>query len=112
MNNPSLRVHTPQGESGSVLMSADDYLFRYSDKALAHSAVSLAMPVRTEEYRRRELHPIFQMNLPEGYVLEQLRNRLAKTVKVDPMLLLALSACSVPHYRSAVRLTNCLTVSH
>ena len=40
MNNPSLRVHTPQGESGSVLMSADDYLFRYSDKALADSAAA------------------------------------------------------------------------
>lgn len=49
------------------------------------------MPVRLEEYRHRELHPIFQMNLPEGYVLEQLRNRLAKVVNVDPMLLLALS---------------------
>lgn len=96
MNNPSLRVHTPQGESGSVLMSADDYLFRYSDNAQATSAVSLTMPVRAEEYRRRELHPIFQMNLPEGYVLEQLRNRLAKIVKVDPMLLLALSGSSAP----------------
>ena len=96
MNNPSLRVHTPQGESGSVLVSANDYLFRYSDNAQAKSAVSLTMPVRAEEYRRRELHPIFQMNLPEGYVLEQLRNRLAKTVKVDPMLLLALSGSSAP----------------
>ncbi len=96
MNNPSLRVHTPQGESGSVLVSANDYLFRYSDNAQATSAVSLTMPVRAEEYRRRELHPIFQMNLPEGYVLEQLRNRLAKTVKVDPMLLLALSGSSAP----------------
>ena len=96
MNNPSLRVHTPQGESGSVLVSADDYLFRYNDNAQATSAVSLTMPVRAEEYRRRELHPIFQMNLPEGYVLEQLRNRLAKTVKVDPMLLLALSGSSAP----------------
>lgn len=96
MNSPHLRVHTPQGESGRVLMSADDYLFRYDDRTLAHSAVSLSMPVRVEEYRRRELHPIFQMNLPEGYVLEQLRNRLAKTVKVDPMLLLALSGSSAP----------------
>ena len=96
MNNPSLRVHPPQGESGSVLVSADDYLFRYNDNAQATSAVSLTMPVRAEEYRRRELHPIFQMNLPEGYVLEQLRNRLAKTVKVDPMLLLALSGSSAP----------------
>lgn len=96
MNNPHLRVHTPQGESGSVLVSAEDYLFRYGADAQAHNAVSLTMPVRAEEYRRRELHPIFQMNLPEGYVLEQLRNRLAKTVKVDPMLLLALSGSSAP----------------
>lgn len=96
MNNPTLRVHTPQGDSGSVLMGADDYLFRYDATAKAHCAISLSMPVRVEEYRRRELHPIFQMNLPEGYVLEQLRNRLAKTVKVDPMLLLALSGSSAP----------------
>ncbi|WP_237498801.1 type II toxin-antitoxin system HipA family toxin, partial [Pseudomonas edaphica] len=89
-------VHTPQGDSGSVLVGADDYLFRYDAKAQAQSAISLTMPVRAEEYRRRELHPIFQMNLPEGYVLEQLRNRLAKTVKVDPMLLLALSGSSAP----------------
>src|SRR5690606_13009248 len=52
--------------------------------------------VRLDEYRHRELHPIFQMNLPEGYVLDQLRNRLAKVVKVDPMLLLALSGSSSP----------------
>ncbi|MCF8971805.1 type II toxin-antitoxin system HipA family toxin [Pseudomonas edaphica] len=78
------------------MVGADDYLFRYDAKAQAQSAISLTMPVRAEEYRRRELHPIFQMNLPEGYVLEQLRNRLAKTVKVDPMLLLALSGSSAP----------------
>ncbi len=36
------------------------------------------------------------MGLPEGYVLEQLRNRLAKLVNVDPMLLLALSGSSSP----------------
>lgn len=96
MNSPALSVHTPQGDSGSVLVGADDYLFRYDAKAQAQGAISLTMPVRAEEYRRRELHPIFQMNLPEGYVLEQLRSRLAKTVKVDPMLLLALSGSSAP----------------
>lgn len=96
MTSGSLRVDTPQGDSGSVLTSADDYLFRYVDTAGPACAISLTMPARAEEYRRRELHPIFQMNLPEGYVLEQLRNRLAKTVKVDPMLLLALSGSSAP----------------
>ncbi|RON54546.1 hypothetical protein BK665_09440 [Pseudomonas frederiksbergensis] len=43
------------------------------------------------------------MNLPEGYVLEMLRNRLAKTVNVDPMLLLALSGSSSPIGRVHVR---------
>lgn len=97
-----LRVATPGGESGAVFSSADDYLFRYREDASAHAAISLLMPLRLDEYRHRELHPIFQMNLPEGFVLEQLRNRLAKVVNVDPMLLLALSGSSSPIGRVAV----------
>ena len=82
-----LQVATPQGDSGKILTSAGDYLFRYHEDAQVRAAISLLMPVRLDEYRHRELHPIFQMNLPEGYVLEQLRNRLAKVASVDPMLL-------------------------
>lgn len=96
MKTPALQVSTPQGTSGSMLSGTEDYIFRYHTEATPRSAISLLMPIRTEEYRRRELHPIFQMNLPEGYVLEQLRNRLAKTVNVDPFLLLALSGSSAP----------------
>lgn len=97
-----LRVATPEGASGKLLSSAEDYLFRYHDDANAQAAISLLMPVRLGEYRHRELHPIFQMNLPEGYVLEQLRNRLAKVVTVDPVLLLALTGSSSPIGRVAV----------
>jgi serine/threonine-protein kinase HipA len=97
-----LQVATPQGDSGKILTSAGDYLFRYHEDAQVRAAISLLMPVRLDEYRRRELHPIFQMNLPEGYVLEQLRNRLAKVASVDPMLLLALSGSSSPIGRVAV----------
>jgi serine/threonine-protein kinase HipA len=97
-----LQVVTPEGHSGKILSSAGEYLFRYHDDAEAQTAISLLMPVRLDEYRQRELHPIFQMNLPEGYVLEQLRNRLAKIAKVDPMLLLALSGSSSPIGRVAV----------
>lgn len=85
----ALQVMTPQGESGKVFVRTDDYLFRYHDDASTQAAISLLMPIRLDDYRHRELHPIFQMNLPEGYVLEQLRNRLAKVTPVDPMLLLA-----------------------
>ncbi|SFP06223.1 type II toxin-antitoxin system HipA family toxin [Pseudomonas borbori] len=97
-----LQVATPQGASGKIITSAGDYLFRYHEDAKAQAAISLLMPVRLDEYRHRELHPIFQMNLPEGYVLEQLRNRLAKVANVDPMLLLALSGSSSPIGRVAV----------
>jgi serine/threonine-protein kinase HipA len=77
-----LQVATPEGASGRIVGGAGDYRFRYHDEAKAQAAISLLMPVRLDEYRHRELHPIFQMNLPEGYVLEQLRNRLAKVADV------------------------------
>ena len=97
MTIDTLIVHTPQGHSGRLFIGADQhYVLRYDPEVNPDCAISLLMPVRTEEYRRRELHPIFQMNLPEGFVLEQLRNRLAKTVNVDPMLLLALSGSYSP----------------
>lgn len=97
MTIDNLVVHTPQGHSGRLFIGADNhYVLRYDPEVNPGCAISLLMPVRTEEYRRRELHPIFQMNLPEGFVLEQLRNRLAKTVNVDPMLMLALSGSYSP----------------
>lgn len=103
MKMTSLKVSTPEGASGRILTSAEEFIFRYHEDASPNMAISLSMPVRADEFRRRELHPVFQMNLPEGYVLEQLRNRLAKIVNVDPMLLLALSGSSSPIGRVQVR---------
>lgn len=103
MKMTSLKVSTPEGNSGRLLTNAEGFTFRYHEDALPGMAISLSMPVRPDEFRRRELHPIFQMNLPEGYVLEQLRNRLAKTVNVDPILLLALSGSTSPIGRVQVR---------
>lgn len=97
-----LKVATPQGDSGRISNGVHDYLFRYREDADVRAAVSLLMPVRNDEYRSRGLHPVFQMNLPEGYVLEQLRNRLAKVANVDPTLLLALSGSSSPIGRVSV----------
>jgi serine/threonine-protein kinase HipA len=96
MKMTSLNVSTPEGNSGRVFASAADFVFRYDDDARSESAISLSMPVRLDDFRRRDLHPVFQMNLPEGYVLEQLRNRLAKTTNVDPFLLLALPVAVHP----------------
>ncbi len=85
------RVSTPQGDSGVLAFEDGRYLFTYSPDATPAADISLLMPHRAEQYASPALHPIFQMNLPEGYVLEQLRNRLAKATPLDPMLLLALT---------------------
>jgi serine/threonine-protein kinase HipA len=86
-----VRVSTPQGDSGELSSEDERYLFTYSVKTPRAAEISLLMPLRAEQYTSPVLHPIFQMNLPEGYVLEQLRNRLAKATPLDPMLLLALT---------------------
>ncbi|MBC7994565.1 MAG: type II toxin-antitoxin system HipA family toxin [Rhizobacter sp.] len=90
-----LHVHTPSGEAG-VLAHEHAYVFGCSGHAQATEAVSLTMPVRLQAYERATLHPIFQMNLPEGYLLERLRNRLAKTSGTDPLLLLSLLGGDAP----------------
>lgn len=85
-----LDVATPQGASGT-LQHARDYLFGYEVGASPHAEISLTMPRRAPQYVSAELHPIFQMNLPEGYVLDELRRRFAKASSLNPMLLLALT---------------------
>ena len=61
------------------------------------------MPVRKAQYVHAALHPIFQMNLPEGFLLEELQNRLAKIVNLEPMMLLALSGGQSPIGRVTVQ---------
>lgn len=95
MNSPfriqHLEVATPQGESGTLATGSGSYHFGYRPDAPRAAEISLLMPHRVDQYASRELHPIFQMNLPEGHLLERLRNQVAKVTPVDPMLLLALT---------------------
>jgi len=85
-----LLATTPQGPAGA-LVHADGYLFQYADQARPNAELSLGMPLRAAQYQSPELFPVFQMNLPEGYVLDQLRMRFAKTTRLDPMMLLAMT---------------------
>jgi serine/threonine-protein kinase HipA len=84
-----LAVHTEARFSG-LLTHDKSYVFAYDLRAAPEAAVSLTMPVRQQVYDRPTLHPIFQMNLPEGYLLERLRNLLSKSSTADPMVLLPL----------------------
>ena len=97
-----LSVSTPQGDAGELTQELGQFLFAYGP-ASAAAAVSLTMPVRKAQYVHAALHPIFQMNLPEGFLLEELQNRLAKIVNLDPLMLLALSGGQTPIGRVAVQ---------
>lgn len=102
MSNLHLNVSTPQGNAGELSHELNQYLFGYGP-ATAAAAVSLTMPVRKAQYAYNQLHPVFQMNLPEGFLLEELQNRLAKIVTLEPMMLLALSGGQSPIGRLQVQ---------
>jgi serine/threonine-protein kinase HipA len=86
-----LEVHTPVGLSGQLFKSSH-FVFNYRAGAGEQEKVSITMPLRNESYTRGALFPIFEMNLPEGYIRHYVTERLRKVVPVDDMLFLALSA--------------------
>ena len=62
------------------------YVFGYEKKI--EEAVSLTMPVRLESWVSPELHPVFQMNLPEGDLLGAIRRAISKIMGDDDLSLL------------------------
>lgn len=97
-----MRVHTPAGIAG-LLAKEDVYRFAYSAQRPPDTDISLTMPGRLQSYDSQQLHPIFQINMPEGYLLERLRNRLAKLTGADPLWLISAMSCETSIGR--VRLT-------
>ena len=84
-----LILSTPQGVAGS-LSKDSRFVFNY-DTSDREAEVSLTMPIRAESYAGSTLHTVFAMNRPEGLVLDRIRNRLAKSIKIDDMSLLAIT---------------------
>jgi len=62
------------------------YVFAYDPSAI--DAVSLTMPTRLESWVEKDLHPIFQMNLPEGSLLDAIRQAIAKIIGEDDLSIL------------------------
>lgn len=85
-----LDVHTPNGFSGQLFKNAH-FTFNYGSEAAVENQVSITMGLRNESYTRGALFPIFEMNLPEGYVRHYVIERLRKVAAIDDMLFLALS---------------------
>lgn len=70
--------------------AAGRHVFAYDADCAADRFVSLTMPVRLESYAWHELHPVFQVSLPEGAVLQRALARLAKIGAAQPVDALAI----------------------
>jgi serine/threonine-protein kinase HipA len=85
----SLAVWAAEVRSGILARErGQEYVFAYSTDAGTEAQVSLTMPIRLESWVSRDLHPIFQMNLPEGALLEAIRRAIAKVVGEDDLSIL------------------------
>jgi serine/threonine-protein kinase HipA len=91
----SLDVYAAKALAGSLYRSdvvADTFLFAYEVDLAAEHATSITMPVVRDVYDAMSIvHPIFEMNLPEGALLERLRLQFAKVVEdFDSLTLLGI----------------------
>lgn len=81
-------------KSGEIAFEGSEYIFSY-DTENQKNFISLTMPVRKKSYVYNELHPIFEMHLPEGYLLSIIKKHFSKITKTDDFGLLKLMANSV-----------------
>lgn len=87
----SLAVHV-LGREVATLEALGDFksVLTYRDSVSADDFVSLTMRVRREPWLWDDvLHPVFQMNLPEGYLLQVLQEQFGPHIGASPMALLS-----------------------
>lgn len=86
-----LSVHVLGREVGTLEAVGDfKSSMRYHDGVAAEDFVSLTMRVRRDPYIWDDvLHPVFQMNLPEGYLLQVLQEQFGPHIGASPIALLS-----------------------
>lgn len=89
--------------AGNLFQETEELVFRYSETALPNQFVSLTMPVRRKDYSHPHLHPVFEMHLPEGYLLSIIKKQFAKITDTDDFGLLRLLA---PNVRGRIEYTR------
>jgi serine/threonine-protein kinase HipA len=80
------------GREVAVLESVGDFksVLTYLPDTAPDDFVSLTMPIRTESYVwDDQLFPVFQMNLPEGYLLQVLQEQFGPQIGASPTALLS-----------------------
>jgi serine/threonine-protein kinase HipA len=91
----ALDIHVGAQLAGRLFKSSAErnrFVFGYDAACPPQNAISLSMPVVKEQYESDyKLHPIFDMNLPEGALGERLRKQFGKAIPhFDDLALLAI----------------------
>lgn len=82
VSNRNVATLESQGDFRSVVA--------YRPETAKEDFVSLTMPVRAESWTWPDtLPPVFQMNLPEGYLLQVLQEKFGPAIGADPIKLLS-----------------------
>lgn len=108
-----LDVAVQQQPVGRLFRDGGEVVFRYLPGLDAGQFVSLTMPVRLRDYVHDRLHPVFEMHLPEGYLLSVIKRHFAKIVATDDFGLLLLLSANVRgrlHYQAAAEPSPSLTL--
>lgn len=85
-----LDVHVAGKRVAALYRERDEYVMAYETED-PKDFVCLTMPVRDQPFRwPRDLHPFFRQNLPEGFLLEILREDFSREVDGTDLSLLAL----------------------
>jgi serine/threonine-protein kinase HipA len=95
----ALSVYASGGHCGVLSRSAVEeqtFLFTYDRDCADHRAVSLTMPVLPDQYDSvGTIHPVFEMNLPEGQLRHRLELMFSKVIPdFDTLSLLGLTGKS------------------
>ena len=80
--------------AGKLVFEKSEYIFSYKSEN-SDDFISLTMPSREKSYIHTKLHPIFEMHLPEGYLLSIIKKHFSKLVKTDDFGLLNLMAPAI-----------------
>lgn len=90
----NLFVKVDSKNIGKLLKEDKEFIFSYTDE-YKDDFISLTMPNRQKPYIHNTLHPIFEMHLPEGYLLSIIKKHFSKLVKTDDFGLLKIMSSSI-----------------
>ena len=105
VNSTNLAVFVDSQLTGELVKTPDEFVFNYSSKEPSRF-ISLTMLVRAKSYVHPVMPPIFEMRLPEGYLLAIIKKHFAKLTATDDFGLLMLLSASVRgriHYSAGLR---------